>query len=641
MDESSADKSRKTFPDTHSVSDDSLDELRTLLLKPVRAQLDELQQRLDNPERHAKDISRVLPEAIALRSTKDKKLEICLEPITANAIQSSIKKDRQILVDALFPVMGPAIRKAIFAAIQGMTQTFNQLLEYSVSMRGLKWRLEALRTRKPFAEVVLLHTLVYQVEQVFLIHGKTGLVLQHVVAKTVAGQDPDLVSGMLTAIKDFVQDSFGAEDGEVLETLRIGERSIWIEQGKHALLAAVVRGNPPVDFQIILREAIEEIHFTQTNALESFDGDTAPFEAVGYTLGNCLQYQLKQEKKKTSVLVWILLAAAVLAACSWLFFTYRNHRMWGNYTDLLRAEPGIVVTSIEKRSGKHHISGMKDPLAPDPLQLLKTAGLDPNEVVFRWEPYYSWYPQYALKRVKEIIMPPESVTLDLNQGILYARGSALHRWLVETRKIIKTTPWIIDYRDENLTDIDQLLRPPHTVTLEIKGDQLHASGSADHRWLLDARKLAKKLAGINAWREDNLIDADRVSYDKIRAELQQIIILFKASSNVIMPGQEMAINNLIQKIQNLQTHAKQLDEKIHIEIVGHADSLGGENINAEISRLRAEKVYLVFMEEGMTSDFFRIIGMGSKDPVKDETHKHFRAFNRSVTFKVIASDAQR
>ncbi len=257
MDESSADKSRKTSPDTHSLSDDSLDELRMLLLKPVRAQLDELQQRLDNPERHAKDISRVLPEAIALRSTKDKKLEISLEPITANAIQSSIKKDRQILVDALFPVMGPAIRKAIFAAIQGMTQTFNQLLEYSVSMQGLKWRLEALRTRKPFAEVVLLHTLVYQVEQVFLIHGKTGLVLQHVVAKTVAGQDPDLVSGMLTAIKDFVQDSFGAEEGEVLETLRIGERSIWIEQGKHALLAAVVRGNPPVVFQIILREAIE------------------------------------------------------------------------------------------------------------------------------------------------------------------------------------------------------------------------------------------------------------------------------------------------------------------------------------------------------------------------------------------------
>ena len=80
-----------------------------------------------------------------------------------------------------------------------------------MSKQGLKWRFEALRTRKPFAEVILLHTLVYQVEQIFLIHKDTGLTLQHVVSKAELANDPDLVSGMLTAIKDFVQDSFGAQ----------------------------------------------------------------------------------------------------------------------------------------------------------------------------------------------------------------------------------------------------------------------------------------------------------------------------------------------------------------------------------------------------------------------------------------------
>ena len=44
-------------------------------------------------------------------------------------------------------------------------------------MQGLKWRVESIRTGRPFAEIVLMHSLLYRVEQVFLIHRETGLVL--------------------------------------------------------------------------------------------------------------------------------------------------------------------------------------------------------------------------------------------------------------------------------------------------------------------------------------------------------------------------------------------------------------------------------------------------------------------------------
>ena len=89
----------------------------------------------------------------------------------------------------------------------------NQTLGRSFSAQGLKWRLEAWRTGKALREVVLLRTLVYRVEQVFLIHRETGLLLQHVSAgPRRASQDADMVSGMLTAIRDFVQDSFGGKE---------------------------------------------------------------------------------------------------------------------------------------------------------------------------------------------------------------------------------------------------------------------------------------------------------------------------------------------------------------------------------------------------------------------------------------------
>jgi OOP family OmpA-OmpF porin len=638
MDDSSSDTSRKNSTDIQSPSDDSLDELRKLLLEPFRSQLDELRQRLDVPELHARDISRVLPEAIALRSERDKKLEISLEPITAKSIQTSIKKDRKVLVDALFPVMGPAIRKAIFSAIQGMVQTLNQLLEHSFSMRGLKWRLEALRTKKPFAEVVLLNTLVYQVEQVFLIHRETGLVLQHIVATSAVGQDPDLVSGMLTAIKDFVQDSFGAEDGEELETLRVGERSIWIEQGQHALLAAVVRGNPPLDFQITLREAIEDIHFAQNSALKSFDGDTKPFEEVGYILSDCLKYQLKQEKKKTSFLLWLILGAIVFIIGAWLFFTYQNNLMWADYFDRLRAESGIVVTGIDKRSGKHHVSGLLDPLAPDPQQMLQEAGLDPNKVVFRWEPYYSRFPQYALQRINKILTPPESVKLEFKHGILYARGSALNRWLVDTRKMVSAMPWIAGFQDDDVRDINQHIQPPPTVTLEIKGSQLNVVGSADHQWILQARKLAKSLGGITGLREDNLIDTDLAFYDSVRLEIQNRIIFFKSNSDIILSGQQEIIRKLSRNIKKLRSRARLLNKEVYIEIIGHSDSTGADNIKMEISRRRAEKMLSMLIAEGMPADFFSTTGVGTQNPIKEESSEHDRAFNRSVSFKVIPTN---
>ena len=64
-----------------------------------------------------------------------------------------------------------------------MLESLNTTLEHSLSWRSLRWRLDARRTGKSFAEIVLLNTLVYRVEQVFLIHRPSGLLLQHLTAR--------------------------------------------------------------------------------------------------------------------------------------------------------------------------------------------------------------------------------------------------------------------------------------------------------------------------------------------------------------------------------------------------------------------------------------------------------------------------
>ncbi len=55
-------------------------QLRTLLLAPEQTQLDELRERLDNRSVEPRDVSRVLPEAFAIRGEADQQMSTVLTP---------------------------------------------------------------------------------------------------------------------------------------------------------------------------------------------------------------------------------------------------------------------------------------------------------------------------------------------------------------------------------------------------------------------------------------------------------------------------------------------------------------------------------------------------------------------------------
>jgi OOP family OmpA-OmpF porin len=629
------DETKDGSQDIPEEPEEALDQLRELLLGPYQAQIDKVQKRLDSPELRARDVGSVLPEAIALRAAQDRKIEVALEPLTTKTLRSSIKKDRQILVDALFPVMGPAIRKAIAATIQGMIQSVNQVLEHSFSIQGLKWRLEALRTRKPFAEIVLLHTLVYQVEQVFLIHRDSGLVLQHVTAGSVEAQDPDLISGMLTAIKDFVHDSFGAKKEESLETMRVGERHVWIEHGTQAFLAAVIRGTPPVDFQLELSDAIDEIHFKESQSLESFSGDTAPFETVRYVLEDCLLAQFKKEKRKSSYVLPIL-AVVVLVASGWgLFHIYRSHSRWSMYVAGLRDEPGIVITSVASRSGKRHVFGLRDPLAADPRELLKVAGLDPAGVVFHLESYHSFHLPYARQRLQTIFKPLPTVNLELKDGVLYASGTATRQWIDETGHLVAAIPWIEEFKSDNVIDIEAKFNPPDGVELELDRRTLYARGSASHQWIIQTRESVSNLPGIERYNDHQLMDRDLQQLNVLERKLRKSIFLFEPGLIEMKPGQQETFSDLVEDIQNFFGHAGVLNHNYIIAIIGHSDASGTLNQNLKISRQRAETFRDLLVSRNLPKEQFMAIGVGTSQPVRPEISANDRKYNRSVTLRPI------
>jgi OOP family OmpA-OmpF porin len=434
--------------------ENALLELRGLILGHMESQLAQLQVRLDDSTVRAKEVGRILPESIIHRSSEDDGLSVALMPVVEQAVRFSIKTNLKVFADALFPVMGPAIRKAIAEALRGMMQSLNEAMEKSLSWQGIRWRLEAFRTKKSLSEIMLLHSIVYRVEQIFLIHRQTGLMLQHMVIEQIELQDADMVSGMLTAIRDFVADSFKVQEQDSLETIRVGELTVWIEQGPTAILAAVIRGNAPESLRTILQEALETVHLQYAEALESLQGDTDQFESAKPALEVCLRSQYKQDEKKLSPVLIGVAGGIVTALIVWIAFALHDHRRWTDLLTRLNAEEGIVVTSTEKQNGTYIVRGLRDELSIDPFILLQQAKMKPDKVSFHWTPYQAMSETIALRRLRRILRPPDTVTLKLQKGVLVAKGSAPHDWVIDARRLVQAMPGIETFQTDGLVELD-------------------------------------------------------------------------------------------------------------------------------------------------------------------------------------------
>jgi len=438
----------------------SFSELRRLLLEPEQQQLSELNAQLADRRIDPEEMSRALPEAIRRRPKPDRLLTAALMPTVEEAVKVSVKRDPSMLVEAIFPVIGPAIRRSISQMLQSMLQSFNQALEHSVSGRGLQWRWEAYRTGRPFAEVVLLHTLLYRVEQVFLFHRKNGLLLHHVLAPTATAYEPEAISGMVTAIQDFVRDAFQVDSEETLETFQVGELTVWIEQGPHALLAVVMRGRPPYDIRPVFQDALAEIHLQHSDALQVFDGDPAPFAACEEILNACLMSQTAEgaatgspsdeRKRKSSPWFWGLCALVTVGLSVGLGSRCIEHQRWNRYVRQLRGVPGLVVTRAETHWGSYSIAGLRDPLAADPERLLNTSKVPVDKVDSRWEPYQALHPAFILVRARLALQPPDTVTLRFHDGRLTAVGSASREWIMRARQIAPVIAGVTQWQDSNL-----------------------------------------------------------------------------------------------------------------------------------------------------------------------------------------------
>lgn len=577
-----------------------MERLQDLILGEEKDRLHKLDHRVSDLESRTTDIAEVLPAAMS-RVAGDPVNRPDFERPVVNTIRSAIKRDADSFAEALFPVLGPAIRRAVADALRSMVQRINVALENSLTIKGLSWRLEAARSGVPFAQIALRHTMLYAVQEAFLIQRGSGLVLAKVQRDETLALDEDAVASMLTAIQSFIQDSFGASGDDPLRSAELGSSTLWVINGPVAVLACIISGTPPRSVRDDLMDLLETMH---ARFGKEFHGNPEKL-ANNAGLDSLMNEALKEEadeavessNKTKYMVVWgigILLLLIYLAYSS--FNAYRDRQFMEQVAGIFKTQPGYVVTESTMQDHVLHLAGLQDPLAAPVSQLFEANDIAAEKVDLRFSPYQSLESDIVTQRIRKQLNLDESVALNLSgtglqiDGILSRNQMATLADLPQQHLLIQDVN--LDATRLVAAEASELLREslaaPASINFIPSGDQMTVSGSSPAQWYSQA---SSSDAYTGGWALDfSPLEASLQSrLGTLVAELNGVTFLF--SDGVILRDESAGqLPGFAQGLAELQQIAAATGSDVSITFEGMGDGIGTHEKNIEVARNRTDRV---------------------------------------------------
>lgn len=103
-------------------------------------------------------------------------------------------------------------------------------------------------------------------------------------------------------------------------------------------------------------------------------------------------------------------------------------------------------------------------------------------------------------------------------------------------------------------------------------------------------------------------------------------VSFRQSSAEIRPGSYATLDRITDFAHDCQD--------ITIAITGHSDASGDESWNRQLSRARAQAVADHIVQRGIDPQRLLVTGLGSSEPVADNSTAHGRELNRRIEFEL-------
>lgn len=272
-------------PIINQILTNEVEEIRQLLLEPdvlvnritpiiadvVLSEVEEIRQLLLEPDVLVDRITPVIAQVLA-REIEQSKDDIAkaIAPVLGEALRRQIYQAREDIIDALYPVIGQTVNKAVTQSMRELARTVDSRVRQRIVGTSFLRRWQAKLQGVSEEEYRLRAALPFTIEELFLIQRQSGLLIQHLSTQEETLTDRDLISGMLTAIRDFAREMFG--QGGELGSIEYESREIILVAGGAAYLAAVINGIEPTGFREDMHNTLSAIHDQQYDQLKNFDG---------------------------------------------------------------------------------------------------------------------------------------------------------------------------------------------------------------------------------------------------------------------------------------------------------------------------------------------------------------------------------
>lgn len=278
----------------------------------------------NSPQEVAKAIGPEIGAAIReqIRVERDAIAE-ALGPEMGRAIKQQIEVERDAMVDALYPVIGSTVSKYMGDVVSAI----NDKVEKTLSPEGITRKIRAKLQGVSEAELILRESMPVTVQAIFLIHKASGLVISEIQPALEHRLEANMLAGMLTAIRSFVNDCI-AQSGEIAELNEIeyGDSRIILEVAGYCYLAVAVKGEHPKPFIKQMRQTLGQIVQKYDREIEEFEGDSETIPAaIPELLEKLIPKPPSEQKKSPTALLSLFAAIILLVGLPWGYFQVRGY----------------------------------------------------------------------------------------------------------------------------------------------------------------------------------------------------------------------------------------------------------------------------------------------------------------------------
>ncbi|WP_420378641.1 cell envelope biogenesis protein OmpA [Gilvibacter sp.] len=238
---------------------DKLNLLRDILLiddrevaDAISKRLDTITQTLESREKLAKKVDPIFEENLE-QFVED--IPTRLGPVITETLKEQIANSQDKVVEALYPILGKMVKRYIQNELALLSENINSKVNNTFTFKGIQRKLKALFTGVKESDIILSELDAPELMEVFVIKKGSGMLLGNYSNQQTL--DKDLISGMLTAIKSFVEDAFQGES-QNLEGIDYELYKIQILNFHSYYMAVVVSGNLTPQFENEIEDLILE-----------------------------------------------------------------------------------------------------------------------------------------------------------------------------------------------------------------------------------------------------------------------------------------------------------------------------------------------------------------------------------------------